>query len=102
MPGRMQSGIDDTRTASRTLARCLLGLTLLAIALTPSASGQIISPAQPNVWPGGRGVAVAVPPANSSIAIVASESGGIFKTTDSGATWSHLNGLPPFRISDVK
>jgi photosystem II stability/assembly factor-like uncharacterized protein len=80
----------------------LLYPAILLVALAIPASGQIISPSQPDVWPGGRGVAVTVHPANSSIAIVASESGGLFKTINAGANWSHLNGLLPFRMSDVK
>jgi photosystem II stability/assembly factor-like uncharacterized protein len=81
---------------------CLLGCVVFLVIVTKSTSGQIISPAQPDVWPGGRAVAVTGHPANSSIAVVAAESGGLFKTTDAGATWTHLDGLLPFRIIDVK
>jgi hypothetical protein len=56
----------------------------------------------PNVRWGGRSVAVDVSPSNAAVAIAASESGGLWKTTDSGTTWSHLDGLQPFRMSDVK
>jgi photosystem II stability/assembly factor-like uncharacterized protein len=66
------------------------------------ATATIIEPFQPNVWPGGRGVAVTVSPNNSSIAIVASESGGLFQTRDGGNSWTHLSGLLPFRMADVK
>ncbi|MEA2563058.1 MAG: hypothetical protein QOH06_4562 [Acidobacteriota bacterium] len=74
----------------------------LASASPAPLVATIIEPMQPNVWPGGRAVAVTVSPNNSSIAIVASESGGLFKTLDGGLTWSHLTGLPPFRMADVK
>jgi hypothetical protein len=50
---------------------------------------------------GGRAVAVDVDPTDSTQAIAAAEAGGLFKTTDSGANWSHLDGLVPFRMSDV-
>jgi hypothetical protein len=56
----------------------------------------------PDVAYDGRSVAVDVSTQNDAIAIAASESGGLWKTTDSGATWSHLDGLPTFRMSDVK
>jgi hypothetical protein len=69
-----------------------------ALALPPPS----LTPFQPNVKWGGRTVAVDVSPADSAIAIAASESGGMFKTTDSGATWSHIDSLQPFRMSDVK
>lgn len=77
---------------------------LAALASAPPApvAATIIEPMQPNVWVGGRSVAVTVSPNNSSVAIVASESGGLFKTMDGGLTWTHLTGLPPFRMADVK
>ncbi len=77
-------------------------LVALASASPAPVAATIIEPMQPNVWPGGRAVAVTVSPNNSSVAIVASESGGLFKTQDGGLTWSHLTGLPPFRMADVK
>ena len=40
--------------------------------------------------------------ANNAVAIAASESGGLWKTTNTGANWSLLSGLPTFRMSDVK
>ena len=57
---------------------------------------------QPNVKWGGRTVAIDVSPANTAVAIAASESGGLFSTADSGTTWSHIDSLQPFRMSDVK
>jgi hypothetical protein len=69
-----------------------------AFALPPPS----VTPFQPSVKWGGRTVAVDVSPANSAVAIGASESGGLFETTDSGATWSHIDALQPFRMSDVK
>jgi len=56
----------------------------------------------PNIAFDGRSVAVDVSTANNAVAIAASESGGLWKTTDTGATWSHLDGLPTFRMADVK
>jgi hypothetical protein len=61
-----------------------------------------VIPFQPNVKWGGRTVAVDVSPTNSADAIAASESGGLFKTTDSGATWTHIDTFQPFRMSDVQ
>jgi uncharacterized repeat protein (TIGR01451 family) len=57
---------------------------------------------QPNIKWGGRSVAIDVNPANRLEAIAASESGGLFKTTDNGITWRHLDNLPPFMMADVK
>lgn len=69
-------------------------LSTMILVMASNASGQIISPSQPDVWPGGRGVAVTVHPANSNIAVVASEAGGLFKTTNAGATWTHTRLAP--------
>ncbi|MFL6234555.1 MAG: hypothetical protein ACJ76N_15595 [Thermoanaerobaculia bacterium] len=77
-------------------------LVALASASPAPVVATLIEPMQPNVWPGGRAVAITVSPNNSSIAILASESGGLFKTQDGGLTWSHLTGLAPFRMADVK
>jgi photosystem II stability/assembly factor-like uncharacterized protein len=50
---------------------------------------------------GGRTVAVSISARDPQIAIAASESGGLFRTIDGGATWSHVDTFPPFRMSDV-
>jgi hypothetical protein len=57
---------------------------------------------QPSVAYGGRAVAVDISPADANTAIVASESGGLFKTTNGGVNWSHLDTFPGLRMSDVK
>ncbi len=56
----------------------------------------------PNEAYDGRSVAVDVSTSNNAVAIAASESGGLWKTTNTGANWSLLSGLPTFRMSDVK
>src|SRR5262249_36134101 len=57
---------------------------------------------QPNIKWGKRTVAVDVNSTDTTIGVAASESGGLFKTTDSGFSWSHIDSLRPFRMSDVK
>jgi photosystem II stability/assembly factor-like uncharacterized protein len=54
-----------------------------------------------NTGRGGRTVAVSISARDPNIAIAAGESGGLFKTTDRGTSWSHLDSFPPFRMSDV-
>src|SRR5260370_26034569 len=68
----------------------------------PPPDPPSVTPFQPNIKWGGRTVAIDVSPANTATAIPATESGGLFLTTDSGTTWSHVDSLPPFRMSDVK
>lgn len=50
---------------------------------------------------GGRSVAVAINPTNQNIIWVASESGGVFKTTDGGHIWAHADSLPQFGCFDL-
>ena len=58
------------------------------------------APASPA--PGGRVVAVTVDQTNDNVAIAATHSGGLFRTTDGGQTWQHLDGLEPNRLWDVQ
>src|SRR5260370_24093157 len=81
-----------------------------AFAISPSS----VSEFQPNLnatntnspsnhpkW-GGRSVAITVDPTNTSIAIAASQSGGLFRTTDGGKNCAHPERLQPYRMVDVK
>ncbi len=70
---------------------------------TPAENSSInVLAFQPNIKWGGRSVAVDVVPGNRDEAVAASESGGLFRTTNQGANWSHLDNLPAFRMFDVK
>jgi photosystem II stability/assembly factor-like uncharacterized protein len=92
---------------STTLTLTALGWTA-ALRLASHASGQTIDEFPPSLlWVGtqafqGRAVAVSVNPDDPNEAIVASESGGLFKTTNHGTNWTHLDNLPMFRMRDVK
>lgn len=55
-----------------------------------------LSEFQPNIPHGGRANTIAVHPIDNDIMFVASESGGIFKTTDRGATWKHIDAFKPY------
>jgi hypothetical protein len=55
---------------------------------------------QPNYGRGGHTVAVTAQPGFQTV-IAASESGGLFLSKDGGQTWSHIDSLPAFRMSDV-
>ena len=56
---------------------------------------------QPAIKPGGRANTVAVHPKNDKVVLVTSESGGLFKSTDSGQTWHHVDTLPVFYTNAV-
>jgi hypothetical protein len=51
---------------------------------------------------GGRTVAITVHPVFTEEVIAASATGGLFKSTNGGATWRHLDNLPVFTMMDVK
>jgi photosystem II stability/assembly factor-like uncharacterized protein len=56
---------------------------------------------QTDIPRGGRSVTGTVSPVDNKVAIVATESGGLFRTSDGGNTWQHIDVLAPFRIQDV-
>jgi len=51
---------------------------------------------------GGRGISINVDATNAAVAIAAFERGGLFKTVDGGAHFTHLDGLVPYWMSDVR
>ncbi len=54
-----------------------------------------LSEFQPNIPNGGRANTIAVHPTNNDVMIVASETGGLFRTTDRGITWRHIDTFLP-------
>jgi photosystem II stability/assembly factor-like uncharacterized protein len=60
-----------------------------------------LSQFQPDVSRGGRGVAVDISPIDANIALVASESGGVFRTVDGGSHWTRVDSFPATGVSDL-
>jgi hypothetical protein len=57
---------------------------------------------QPKIKPGGRANTIAIhPKPNENLILVASESGGLFRSDDSGNKWKHVDGLPVFYTNAV-
>jgi photosystem II stability/assembly factor-like uncharacterized protein len=67
----------------------------------PSQIDWTLEEFQPNVPYGGRADTIAVNPSDNRIMFVASESGGLFKTTDGGTRWSHVDTLGAYYTSAV-
>lgn len=55
-----------------------------------------VSEFQPDLPTGGRANTITVNPTNNDQLIVASESGGLFRSTDRGVNWKHIDALPEF------
>jgi photosystem II stability/assembly factor-like uncharacterized protein len=97
-------------TMARTTLRGLLtsaidavpGTAMLVAVLASALAGCSPFQFQPNIKNGGRAVAASVAPGDSSRIVVASASGGIFRTTDTGATWTQASGNGTFFFTDVK
>ena len=67
-----------------------------------SACGQSdVKIVPPKVPQGGRAVAIAVTQTDAKRLIVASESGGLFRTFDGGVSFHHLDGFPTLFAVDV-
>lgn len=56
---------------------------------------------QPNIKQGGRADTIAVNPLDNNKIIVATESGGLFRSNDRGTKWSHVDSLPCFLTQAV-
>lgn len=56
---------------------------------------------QPEIVNGGRAVAITVDPDNERNVVVASETGGLFRSTDGGDTWKQVSGAITFGFTDV-
>jgi len=56
---------------------------------------------QPAVKEGGRAGSLAVHPSDNDAIVVASETGGLFRSSTGGATWRHLQNLPSPFTRDV-
>jgi len=109
---RLGQGSEEEETPPQTTLTVTPGPIVARPNYRPQASLTMTTPIklespgaigfQPNVSWGGRSVAVDVAPNNGDEAIAAAESGGLFRTTDQGVTWTHLDNLPAFRMFDVK
>ena len=95
------------------MTRLTLALAIGCSVLASSASAQLsvafrdISPDQsnnsdPDGATGGRVNNVTIDPSNTARVYGASEFGGVFRSTDGGLTWAHLDGHVPTVTWDVK
>jgi hypothetical protein len=71
---------------------------VLSVGLAGCTTAQ---PFHPNIPQGGRAVSIAVNPTKVQDVIVASESGGAFRTADGGAKWTLIGSLSTHMVTDV-
>src|SRR3954470_14683933 len=72
-----------------------------AQAAPPASSVAEFQPTVPTKY-GGRSISATINAANTDQVIVATESGGLFRSNDGGASWNHVDSFPLHRMSDVK
>jgi uncharacterized repeat protein (TIGR01451 family) len=86
------------------------GTVLAPVALTPALAspGSAATEVNPNVVTpasnfkyGGRIESLSINPVNPQIVLAASEKGGLWRSTDGGSTWGHVDELPLTRMYDV-
>lgn len=84
----------------RIAGRILLAM-LTCIGLPACGPRSDVRIAPPNVPQGGRAVAIAVSQSTAKRLVVATESGGLFRTFDGGVSFQHLDGFPTLYAIDV-
>lgn len=88
------------------VASLLLIATVILLSL-PTADARhgptfAVSQFQPDLQWGGRTVAASIQPGSADdVALVATETGGLFRTRDGGGSWRHVDSLEAFRTTDV-
>jgi hypothetical protein len=74
---------------------------LLSVCALLASCGANLSQITIDIPNGGRAVSVSVNPADPSKLIVASETGGLFRSGDGGDTWTQVSGNATFGFNDV-
>ena len=77
-----------------------IALGLAGCSPNPTPPNATLVEFQPSYGRGGRAIAISAQSGTQAV-IAASESGGLFLSGNAGQTWSHVDSLPAFRMSDV-
>src|ERR1700686_474187 len=84
---------------NRFRAYCMIAcFTTLALVMSCTPLVQF----RPTIANGGRAVAISVDPGNAANIVVASESGGLFRSSNTGTNWMQTSNDSTFGFSDVK
>ncbi len=83
------------------LKNIFLLLSVIILFFLQGCSCSPLTSFQPNVPEGGRAVSITVKPGDVTRMLVASETGGVFRTSDGGTTWQHIDALPSYYVYDI-
>jgi photosystem II stability/assembly factor-like uncharacterized protein len=83
------------------IRRLPIAIGVVAIAGLAGCNPTPVTITPPRVEQGGRALSIAVASNNEKRMVVATETGGLFRTFDGGASWQHLDNLPNFKTIDV-
>jgi uncharacterized repeat protein (TIGR01451 family) len=108
-PGRrLRAHRKVSRIAAIGLSMSMAITSILAIQPAPiaAAAPSVLSDVNPDGLPGeprfgGRALGITISPTNNQNAYVASERGGIWRSTNGGQNWSHLDQVPLTLSRDV-
>src|SRR5438876_880415 len=97
----LDGAIDFWLNALVLLRRPPIAAGVAALAVLAGCNPTPVTITPPKVEQGGRASSIAVASNNDKRMVVATETGGLFRTFDGGASWQHLDGLPNFKMVDV-
>lgn len=99
--GTTHASSDTLSSRQATWCRFVLVLFLCSVTSCLSANRSLGQPStwsvsefQPNILQGGRANTIAVYPTANNLIFVTSETGGLFRSQDSGIHWRHIDSLP--------
>jgi uncharacterized repeat protein (TIGR01451 family) len=102
------AGVARVRVAPIGLSAMLALTTIVSSAPAPAAAAapSVLTDVNPDGLPGeprfgGRALGITISPTNNQNAFVASERGGIWRSTNGGQNWSHVNDVPLTISRDV-
>src|SRR5436190_10961798 len=83
--------------------RSLTALITLLVCLTPELRAQIelLSEMRPDIGWGGQVSSLAVDPNDSDHVIAATGRGGLFRSSNGGRTWTHIDAFPTDAVNSL-
>lgn len=106
MPRHTSAAFRRTRRAVLALIASIAVVVAVPLASSAFTAPSAVTDVNPNDTPsapfGGRVQALTIDPVNPQIGYAGSELGGLWKTTDGGLNWSHVDAVPLTVVEDVE